>query len=174
MKTIGERIKEGLNLRNMKQADLVEKTKINKGSLSSYISGKYAPKQNNIYLIAEALNVNEAWLMGYDVPIERTNNITNSNHTFTKEEKNLIEDLRKLNDIGKNKVYTYTKDLIDNPKFTSINTITKDEISATLCVTTEKEPYLFAAHNDGIDEETNKANIEKIKAFYNNNLKGKK
>lgn len=69
----------------MKQADLVEKTKINKKSLSSYISGKYTPKQNNIYLIAEALNVNEAWLMGYDVPMERTNNITNSNLNFTKE-----------------------------------------------------------------------------------------
>ncbi|WP_243124926.1 hypothetical protein [Clostridium cuniculi] len=49
------------------------------------MSGKYTPKQNNIYLIAEALNVNEAWLMGYDVPMERTNNITNSNLNFTKE-----------------------------------------------------------------------------------------
>ncbi|MDE6661982.1 MAG: helix-turn-helix domain-containing protein [Lachnospiraceae bacterium] len=76
MKTIAERIREGMELRNLKQADLVEKTGISKGALSSYISGRYEPKQNNIYLIAKALSVNEAWLMGVDVPMEKieTNN----------------------------------------------------------------------------------------------------
>lgn len=71
MKTIAERIQEGMLLRNLKQADLVEKTGITKGALSSYISGRYEPKQNNIYLIAKALSVNEAWLMGADVPMEK-------------------------------------------------------------------------------------------------------
>ena len=71
MKTIAHRIKEGLELRNLKQADLVEMTGISKGALSSYISGRYIPKQNNIYLISKALNVSEAWLMGNDVPVER-------------------------------------------------------------------------------------------------------
>lgn len=71
MKTTAERIKEGMELRQLKQADLVEKTGISKGALSSYISGRYVPKQNNIFLIAKALNVNESWLMGNDVPLER-------------------------------------------------------------------------------------------------------
>lgn len=71
MKTIAERLKEGMELRQLKQVDIIEKTGINKGALSSYISGKYEPKQNNIYLLAKALNVNEAWLMGHDVPMER-------------------------------------------------------------------------------------------------------
>lgn len=71
MKTIAERIREGMEIRNIKQVDIVEKTGINKGALSSYISGKYEPKQNNIFLIAKALDVNEAWLMGHDVPMER-------------------------------------------------------------------------------------------------------
>lgn len=69
--TTSERIKEGMTVRNMKQIDIVEKTGISKGALSSYISGKYLPKQNNIYLIAKALNVSEGWLMGYDVPMEK-------------------------------------------------------------------------------------------------------
>ncbi len=43
-----QRIKEALELRNMKQADLVEKTQISKGALSSYISGAYEPKQKNL------------------------------------------------------------------------------------------------------------------------------
>lgn len=66
-----ERIKQAMELRGLKQADIVERTGINKGALSSYISGRYNPKQNNTYLIAKALNVSEAWLMGADVPMER-------------------------------------------------------------------------------------------------------
>lgn len=75
MKTISDRIKEGMILRDLKQSDLVEMTGISKGALSSYISGRYVPKQNNIFLISKALNVSESWLMGNDVPIERTSNI---------------------------------------------------------------------------------------------------
>lgn len=74
MSTTSQRIQEGLELRGLKQTDLVEKTGISKGALSSYISGRYTPKQNNIYLIAKALDVNEAWLMGADVPMERKDN----------------------------------------------------------------------------------------------------
>lgn len=72
MATVSERIKEALQFNNMKQADLIKITGINKSALSSYISGKYIPKQTNIYLMAKALNVNEAWLMGKDVSKERT------------------------------------------------------------------------------------------------------
>jgi transcriptional regulator with XRE-family HTH domain len=59
-------------MRNIIQSELVEKTGINKGALSSYLAGRYMPKQNNTYLLAKALDVNEAWLMGADVPMERT------------------------------------------------------------------------------------------------------
>lgn len=71
MKTFSERLVFAMSKRNMKQADLVKKTGINKGALSSYINGRYEPKQNNIYLLSKALNVNEAWLMGYDVPMDQ-------------------------------------------------------------------------------------------------------
>lgn len=71
MATTAERLKEAMALRGYKQAELVEKTGINKGALSCYISGKYNPKQNNIYLLAKALDVNEAWLMGADVPMDK-------------------------------------------------------------------------------------------------------
>lgn len=74
MPTTANRIKEALQIRNLKQADLVEKTRISKGALSSYISGNYVPKQKNLYLIAKALDVSEAWLMGLDVPMERKSN----------------------------------------------------------------------------------------------------
>lgn len=83
MATIAERIKEALKLRNMIQADLVAKTKIGKSSISTYISGEYEPKQKNIYKIAEALNVSEAWLLGHDVPMERNASIPLNQPTIT-------------------------------------------------------------------------------------------
>lgn len=65
------RLQKALTIRDMKQADLVEKTGLPKSAISQYVSGKYEPKQKGIFLIAQALDVSEAWLMGYDVPMNR-------------------------------------------------------------------------------------------------------
>ena len=65
--TIAERIKQGLEMTGKKQADLERATGISKGALSSYLKGKYEPKQANIFLISKALGVDPAWLMGRDV-----------------------------------------------------------------------------------------------------------
>lgn len=64
------RLKHAMELRDIRQAELVELTGISKGALSSYLSGRYAPKQNSIYLLSKALRINEAWLMGADVPMD--------------------------------------------------------------------------------------------------------
>lgn len=71
MDTTAKRLREAMELCGFKQSDLVEKTGISKGALSSYLSGRYVPKQTNIYLLSEALDVSEAWLMGADVSMER-------------------------------------------------------------------------------------------------------
>ena len=71
MVEIRARIKQGLQIRNMKQVELADKTGIDKGQISSYLSGKYKPKQENLSLLAAALDVSEYWLMGLDVPMER-------------------------------------------------------------------------------------------------------
>lgn len=65
------RLRKALAIRNLKPIDLVEKTKIPKSAISQYMSGYAKPKQDRIFLISEALNINEAWLLGYDVPMER-------------------------------------------------------------------------------------------------------
>ena len=69
--TFANRLQKAMNLKNMKQVDLVEKTNIDKSLISNYLKGKYKAKQDNLYLLAKILNVSEAWLMGYDVPMER-------------------------------------------------------------------------------------------------------
>ena len=69
--TCAERIKTALLIKGLKQSQLCRLTKIPKSALSQYISGAFEPKQDRIYLIAKALNVTEAWLMGLDAPMER-------------------------------------------------------------------------------------------------------
>lgn len=65
------RLNKALSIRNMKPLELSQKTKIPKSSISQYMSGYTKPKDDRIHYIAEALNVSEAWLMGFDVPMER-------------------------------------------------------------------------------------------------------
>lgn len=65
------RLKKALSIRNMKPIELSEKTGIPKSAISQYMSGYTKPKQDRIYYISKALNINEAWLMGYDVAMEK-------------------------------------------------------------------------------------------------------
>lgn len=66
--------------RNLKQVDILElarpycerlDVKLTKSDLSQYISGKVEPGSKKISILGMALNINEAWLMGYDVSMER-------------------------------------------------------------------------------------------------------
>ena len=73
---LSERLKQALLIKEMKPIELSEKTGIPKAAISQYMSGYAKPKSDRIYLISNALDINEAWLMGYDVPIEQTHNIS--------------------------------------------------------------------------------------------------
>lgn len=123
MSTLADRLKEGMSLRGLRQADIVEKTGINKGALSSYISGRYQPKQNNIFLLAKALDVNEAWLMGADVPMERAtmadideykNKMIEFSNRWNLQyfEKKMLESFSRLSDSNKEKAISYTENLL--------------------------------------------------------------
>ena len=69
---VPERLREAMADAGKKQADLVRETGLDKGSISSYLSGKYLPKDKAIAALARCLNVSEMWLWGYDVPKVRT------------------------------------------------------------------------------------------------------
>ena len=70
--TFAQRLREGLDLRGMKQIELATRSGISKYSISHYLKGGWEGKQDAVYELARALNVSEAWLMGYDVPAERS------------------------------------------------------------------------------------------------------
>lgn len=74
------RLKRLLSERGLKQVDIIEKAepfckkygiKLTKSDLSQYVSGKVAPGQDKLSIIGMTLDVSEAWLMGYDVPMKR-------------------------------------------------------------------------------------------------------
>ncbi len=75
MDELKNRLKEAMSLRNMKPIELVKRTGISKAAISQYMSGYAKPKRDRTVLIAKALNISEAWLLGYDVSMMPVDNI---------------------------------------------------------------------------------------------------
>lgn len=80
--TTSQRLRQIMDERNMRQADIVRAAQpfcqqygvnLGKNTLSQYVSGKTEPGQEKLSILGMALNVSEAWLMGYDVSPEREN-----------------------------------------------------------------------------------------------------
>lgn len=63
------RLQLAIQQKGIKQVKLCELTGIPKSAMSQYIKGSFEPKQDRIYLLSKALDVNPVWLMGYDVPM---------------------------------------------------------------------------------------------------------
>lgn len=99
VETCSKRIAMALKIKGMKQYELCKLANVPKSSLSLYLSGAYEPKQDRVYDIAKALNVNEAWLMGYDVPMERQiKKVSPSASNLTEGEKMWLELYHKVTD----------------------------------------------------------------------------
>ena len=78
--TTAQRLEQVMKSRNMRQVDILNAAepyckkygiKLGKNDMSQYVSGKVEPGQDKLTILGLALNVSEAWLMGYDVPMER-------------------------------------------------------------------------------------------------------
>lgn len=78
--TTAKRLQQIMTERGLRQKDILElvapvarmcDTPISKSNLSLYVTGKVDPSNDRLFVLAKALNVSEAWLMGFDVPMER-------------------------------------------------------------------------------------------------------
>ena len=107
-----KRIRQAMELRGIKAVDLVQATGLGKSAISQYISGKYEPKQVAIHKIAKALNVSEAWLMGYDVP--RAEEIKT---VVSKEEKELLDMYHKLDALDKKELFKWIAYRLTDEKY---------------------------------------------------------
>lgn len=68
--SFASRLTEALQIRKMSAAELSRKTGVAEGTISSYKKGVYEAKQDRVLEFSRVLNVNPAWLMGYDVPMQ--------------------------------------------------------------------------------------------------------
>lgn len=86
-----KRLKQIMDERNLKQVDILNMSlpickhydiKMNKSDISQYVSGKVEPSQEKLVVLGLALNVTEAWLMGFDVPMERKDTASQAGKDF--------------------------------------------------------------------------------------------
>ena len=87
MAIFSDRLREALELRNMKPSVLSYKTGISESALSHYLKGDYEPKAKKLRLLAEALRVSESWLSGY---AEKTAEIKDSPEDSTESGEDFI------------------------------------------------------------------------------------
>ena len=99
MDTVSARLKEILQIRGISQKDLVEiaepickKTgmKLSTSKLNQYVTGKSRPDVGMILLLSEVLDVNPAWLDGWDAPMKA---ITPTSDDTTDERMEVIKDV---------------------------------------------------------------------------------
>ena len=67
-----DRLKAALAAKDMRAVDLVEASGVPKSAISFYLAGKSKPKADRLYKIAQVLDISEAWLLGYNVPMKRS------------------------------------------------------------------------------------------------------
>jgi len=111
MATVAERLKQVMQERGLKQVDLIrlaepigEKAgiRLGKSHISQYVSGKSEPRRDILKVLAEALEVDQLYLAGEDVPAvspirnRKEMTMVNGKRTFAKSAKldNVLYDVR--------------------------------------------------------------------------------
>lgn len=135
------RLKYIMKTRNLRQIDILNaclpfcktyNVKMNKSDISQYVSGKVEPNQNKLFILGQALDVAEAWLMGLDVPMERapkcdyifsdTGTVIEVNLAKQKQmevAKHLLAYCNKLNDKGIKEAAKRVEELTYIPEYTA-------------------------------------------------------
>ena len=134
--TTSERLKQIMSERNLRQVDILEmckpycqkyNIKLGRNGLSQYVTGKVEPGQKKLTVLGMALNISEAWLMGFDVPMKRQvsdgdigNAFANDNlfevidniSALSPQEKNHFTNYLQLLEINRKKADDYVEQLL--------------------------------------------------------------
>lgn len=144
------RLKKIMTDNNMRQVDILKKVepycqvyniKMNKSDISQYVSGKVEPSQDKLVILSMALNVSEAWLMGFDVPVQRysTPNITPQ----------IINYYNQLNDFGKKEATKRVEELTHFPQYTESQILNAAHERTDINIPTD----IDTSDNDIMDDE---------------------
>ena len=90
--TTQKRLHEMMQVLNISQQDIANRTGLNKSTISNYCNGNRTPNQRNTAIISDAFQISPAWIMGYDVDmyavdpnssaLTKINSIVDSLHDF--------------------------------------------------------------------------------------------
>ena len=105
MDTFGNRLKEALYIRRIKQVELSKALGIPKCTVSQYLQDVCEPKLDRFRQIADYLKVNYDWLAGYDAPIEKET----EEHKALRQK--IIEESMSLSNEKLEKVIIYINDI---------------------------------------------------------------
>lgn len=96
--SIKDRLNKALSYYGITQTELAKRSGIPKGSINQYCTGHVEPKEDRIYLICRALNIQEAWLLGFDVPMcpPPASKAEHFDFTVTEEEMEFLIEVRGL------------------------------------------------------------------------------
>lgn len=64
MKTLGDRIRYSLEIRDMKQKELAKLIGLSEVTLSRYVNNEREPRVKSIVAICKALGISADWLLG--------------------------------------------------------------------------------------------------------------
>ena len=102
-----ERLQYLMQTQNLKQVDILNKclpicdkckVKMGRNHICQYVSGKVKPNQEKLSILALALNVNETWLLGYDVPMTSGIEEIADNETKLKTAMRILQRSKKWNE----------------------------------------------------------------------------
>lgn len=77
-----QRLRKVLVMRNIRAAELAERSGVNKSSISQYYNGTHKPSNIAAMKMSQVLGVNPMWLMGFDHVdmLEELNNVEESDN----------------------------------------------------------------------------------------------
>ncbi len=112
-----KRLETALNLRGIKPVDLAKKTGISEATISQYRSGYAKPKEPRLVIIANALGVDPAWLMGLDVPMGPRTKLPGEMGNAAEREslymQEMIDIMRNLSEESMKRLIRYAEKLYD-------------------------------------------------------------
>ncbi|MCL1990875.1 MAG: helix-turn-helix domain-containing protein [Defluviitaleaceae bacterium] len=149
--TTGERLKELMRTKNLRQVDILAKTlpyqkslgiKMSKSHLSNYVNDRSTPDNEKMRLLSKALEISEPWLMGYN--IEMTNEPTRTDER----EAEILQTYRKLTQPRQEKIhaFVYAQLIEQNNSFKSVD---KPERSQNKSTKPISEPIFVLEKKNG-------------------------
>lgn len=176
-----KRLQQLMFEQNLKQVDILTKAKpycekydirLGKNDLSQYVSGKVEPGSEKLTILGLALNVSEVWLMGYDVPPDRTSDDRANlllNQMYNPESFNIKHAISTSTDEDS---IEYKYNLLDKHGKRIVDLVVEEELRRVKeCSIHTKDngdyiPHVAAAHTrDGMLNDANREDIKKMNAI---------